>query len=157
MTGLSRGLRPDHPPPQSSVAELRPLYFQIPFLTLPTTLTLLLVGSWFAVRPNAARAASKAAERALAQLDTAAQAGDSPAFFEAARKALLQAFAARWQMPVDQITVALIRVRLGTAGEDLEQLFTLADEASYSDYKPGGTDLQHWLKLIRDQLTAERE
>jgi hypothetical protein len=61
------------------------LYFQAPFLAIPTTLALILAGSWFAVRPNAARATSKAAERVLAQLDAAAQAGDSPSFFEAAK------------------------------------------------------------------------
>ena len=152
-----QGLRPDHPPPQNSVSELRPLYFRVPFLAIPTTLALILAGSWFAVRPNAARATSKAAERVLAQLDAAARAGDSSSFFEAARTTLLQTFAARWQMPADQITVAELKARLGTTGEDVEQLFALADEAKYSDYQPGGTDFQRWLSLIRGQLAGERE
>jgi hypothetical protein len=154
-TGTTQGLRPDHPPPQHSVSELKPLYFRLPFLALPTTLALILAGSWFAVRPNAARATSKAVERALAQLAAAAQVGDYPSFFTAARKALLQTFAARWQMPADQITHAELKARLGTAGEELEQLFALADEASYSDYQPGGTDFQRWLRLIRGQLVGE--
>ena len=114
-TGFTRGLRPDHPLPQASVSELRPLYFRVSFLAIPTTLALMLAGSWFAVRPNAARATSKAAERVLAQLDAAARAGDTSSFFEAARKTLLQTFAARWQMPADQITFAELKARSGHA------------------------------------------
>jgi hypothetical protein len=156
-TGSTQGLRPDHPPPRTFVSELRPLYFRVPFLAIPTTLALILAGSWFAVRPNAARATSKATERALALLYAAARADDSPSFFEAARKTLLQTFAARWQMPADQITYAELKARLGTTGEDVGRLFALAEEARYSDYQPGGTDFQHWLRLIRGQLAGERE
>jgi hypothetical protein len=156
-TGATQGLRPDHPPPRDSVSELRPLYFRVPFLAIPTTLALILAGSWFAVRPRPAHATSKATERVLAQLDAAARAGDSSSFFEAARKALLQTFAARWQMAADQITVADLKARLGTTGEDVERLFAIADEARYSDYQPGGTDFQRWLRLIRGQLAGERE
>lgn len=156
-TGPPQGLHPDHGPPQDYVSELRPLYLRTQFLAIPTVLALLLAGSWFAVRPNAARATSKAAERALAQLDAAARAGDYSSFFEAARKALLQTFAARWHMPADQITVAELRARLGTTGEDVERLFTIADEARYSDKRPDGTDFSHWLRLIRGQLAGESE
>ena len=156
-TGSMQGLRSDHPPPQYWVSELRPLYFRAPFLAIPTTLALILAGSWFAVRPNAARATSKAAERALARLDAAARAGDSSSFFEAARKTLLQTFAARWQMPADQITFAELKARLGATGEDVGRLFALAEEARYSDYQPGSTDFQRWLALIRGELAGERE
>jgi hypothetical protein len=156
-TGSAQGLRPDHPPSRTSVSELRPLYFRVPFLAIPTTLALILAASWFAVRPNAARATSKAAERVLAQLDAAAQAGDSSLFFEAARKALLRVLAARWQMPADQITFTELKARLGATGEDVGRLFVLADEARYSDYQPGGTDFQRWLRLVRGQLAGERE
>ena len=152
-----RGLRPDHPQPQSSVSELRPLYFQLPFLAVPGTLLLILAGSWFAVRPQPAGANSKAARRALAQLDAAARSGDAASFFEAARKALLQTFAARWRMSADRITGAELKARLGTAGEDIERLFALADEAKYSNYEPGGADFQRWLGLVRGQLAGGAE
>jgi hypothetical protein len=157
VTGATRGLRPDHRIPQNQVSELRPLYFRVPFLIIPTTLALLLAGSWFAVRPRAARATSKAAERVLAKLDAAARTGDSSSFFEVAREALLHNFAIRWQMPVDQITVAELKARLGTSGEAVERLFAIADEAKYSDYHSGRTDFQHWLSLIRGQLAGDRE
>ena len=153
----ARGLRPDHPRPQRLVSEMRPLYFQAPFLAVPTTLALILAASWFAVRPNPARATSKAARRALAQLDAAARSGDAASFFDVARSALLQTFAEQWQMAPDQITVAELKARLGPAGEDIERLCALADEAKYSDYEPGNTDFQRWLRLIRGQLAGERE
>lgn len=151
----ARGLRPDHPPPRGSVSELRPLYLRAPFLAVPATLALILAGSWLAVRPSPARAGSKAAQRALAQLEAAARSGDSFSFFGIARSVLLQAFAARWQMSPDQITGAELKARLGTAGEDIERLLTLAEEARYSDHQPRGTDFQPWLKLIRRQLAGE--
>jgi hypothetical protein len=154
---FSQGLRPDHPRPNSEVSELRPLYFQAPFLAVPTTLALILAGSWLAVRPNPMRATSKAAERVLARLNTAAQSGDSSSFFEVARQALLQTFATRWRMSPDQITGAELNARLGSEGADIEQLFALADEAKYSDYKPDAADFQRWLVLIRGQLTGGTE
>jgi hypothetical protein len=137
------------------VSELTPLYFRGPFLATATTFALMLAGSWFAVRPNAARATSKAAARVLSQLDAAARAGDSASFFAAARRTLLQTFALRWQMPADQITFAELRARLGTTGEDVERLFALADEVRYSDHRSSGTDYQYWLRLIRGELTGE--
>jgi hypothetical protein len=133
------------------------LYFRALFLMIPTMLALLLAGSWFAVRPNAARATSKAAKRVLAELDAAARAGDSSVFFAAAKRVLLQSFAARWQMPADQITIAELKARLGATAEDLERLFAIADETKYSDDQSGGTDFQRWIGLIRDQLISERE
>jgi hypothetical protein len=155
-TGAIQGLRPDHAPSQISVSELKPLYFRAPFLAIPTALALILAGSLLAVRPNAARATSKATARVLAQLDAAARAGDSASFFEAARTTLVQTFAARWQIPADQITPIEMRARLGMASEDVGLLLALAEETKYSDYQSGGTDFQRWLTLIRAQLTSER-
>jgi hypothetical protein len=149
---FAQGLRPDHAQPQSFTSELRPLYFQTSFLAVPATLALILAGSLLAVRQNPARANSKAAERTLAQLDAAARRGDSASFFDLARDALLQTFAARWRMSPEQLTVAELTSRLGPAGEDVERLFALADEAKYSDYGPGSTDFPHWLNLVRVQL-----
>jgi len=151
---LAAGLRPDHPRAQSTVSELRPLYFQPPFLAVPAALVLILAGSLFAVRPQPARAISKAAESALAQLDAAARAGDSSSFYETARRVLLQTFAVRWRMSPDQITPAELKARLGTASEDIERLFALADEAKYSDDASGSTDFERWTGLIRSQLAG---
>jgi hypothetical protein len=151
---LARGLRADHPQPQGSTTELRPLYFQARFLAVPATLALILAGSWFAVRPNSSGINTKSAERAIAQLDALARRGDSSSFFEVARNALLQSFAARWHVRPDQLTSTELKARLGTAGEDVERLFALADEAKYSDYEPVDADFQSWLKFIRGHLTG---
>jgi len=107
------------------------------------------------VRPHPGRVASKAAERTLAQLDAAARSGDPASFFEMGRKALLRTFAARWQISPDQITGSELQARQGAAGEDIERLFALADEAKYSKYEAGATDFQRWLKVIRGQLLGD--
>jgi hypothetical protein len=60
-------------------------------------------------------------------------------------------------MPIDQITAAELKARLGTTGEDLERLFAIADEAKYADAQAGGTDFQRWLSLIRGQLLGENK
>jgi hypothetical protein len=65
--------------------------------------------------------------------------------------------AARWQVPLDQVTPAALKSRLGAAGEDVERLFALADEAKYSAGGAGGTDFQRWRRFIQSQLTGERQ
>jgi hypothetical protein len=150
------GLRPDHRRALATHAELRPLYFQGSYLALLTALALLVPTAWFGARLNPARARSRATARALAKLKVAAHAGDILAFFELARITLLQTFAARWQMPAEHITSAELRARLGSAGEDIERLFATADETRYAGGVSSGTDLQHWLSVIRGQLAGRR-
>jgi hypothetical protein len=154
---VARGLRPDHPNPQSTVTDLRPLYLQAPFLAVPTTLALILAGSWLVVRPNPRRTASKSAQRALAELGAAARTGDSATFFELARATLLPTFAARWHLSSEQITAAELKTRLGSASEAVERLLALADEAKYSDDELGSTDFEHWLRVLREQLTGAQD
>jgi hypothetical protein len=156
-TGWPPGLRPDHRGPQTPVSQLTPLYFRVPFLSIPAAIALLLAGSWFGVRPSGARATSQAVGRALAQLDAAAQAGDSSTFLETARTTLLQALAARWHMPANQVTGVELKARLGATGEDVERLFAIAEEAKYSDAGSAGTDFKRWLKLVRSQLAGEQK
>lgn len=149
---LRRGLRPDHPRSSGSVSDLKPLYFEPSFLAVPATLALILAGSWFVVRPTPARINSQANARLLSRLNAAAKSGDSASFFELARETLLQTFATRWGLPREQITPAEFSSRLGTAAEDIERLWALADEAMYSNYDPRATDFQHWLALIHAQV-----
>jgi len=153
------GLRPDHRPAGAvrggMPGQLRPLYFQQSFLLLLALLALLLSAAWFAARPNPARANARNTRRALARLERAARAGDKLSFFELARNTLLQTLAARWQMAAERITDTDLRVRLGTAGPDIELLFATADEAKYAGGRGGSVDLQHWLGVIRRQLAGE--
>jgi hypothetical protein len=150
---LARGLRADHPPALSSVRELLPLYFRAPFLTVPATLMVLFAGGWFALRSHPARASSKATARVLTKLSAAAQSGDSALFLETARAALLQTLANRWRLPPAQISSSELRARLGKAGEDVELLIALADEAKYSRGASQDTDFERWLGVVRSQLT----
>ena len=154
---FARGLRPDHPLPQTSVSELRPLYFQASFLTVPATLVLILAGSWLAVSPQPARTISKAAKRVLEQLEVAARCGDAESFFEVARTELLRTFADRWQVPPDHITSKELKARLGKAGEDIERLVALADEAKYSDDKAAHSDFRRWIGVVREHLAGGTE
>jgi len=156
MSPLTQGLRPDHPRSRREVSGLRPLYFHAPFLAVSTALALILAGSSLVVRPTPRSAASKAVARTLARLAIAAQAGDAASFFEVARQTLVQTFAARWRISPDRITAAELQTRLGSVANDIEQLFTLADEAKYSDHKPDAADFQRWLELIRSQLEGGR-
>jgi len=151
-TTLRRGLRPDHPRSSGYVTDLKPLYFEPAFLVAPATLALILAGGWFVVRPNPARVNAQANARLLAQLSAAAKSGDTATFFEIARETLVQTFATRWGIPRDQITPSEFPARLGSASAEFERLWSLADEALYSNYGPGTTDFQHWLALIRAQL-----
>lgn len=158
LTGaLIQGLRPDHPRARSEVSDLKPLYFQTPFLAASTALALILAGGSLFVRSNPAGGGSKATERTLARLRATAESGDSASFFEAAREALLLTFSTRWRLPTDQITATELKARLGVEADDIEQLFRLADEARYSDHKPSTADFQHWLELIRIQLMGGTE
>ena len=61
---------------------------------------MILAGSWFAVRPSPGRTAARSAGRALAQLEKVAASGNPAAFFELAKKVLLQAFGLRWTPPL---------------------------------------------------------
>ena len=151
---LTRALRSDHPISKSSVADLEPLYFKRTFLAVPSALALILAASLLLVRPGPTRVNSKATARALAKLDAAARTGATAAFFEAARNTLVLTFAARWNVPPDRVTAEEIRARLGSAGEDLERLWAIADEAKYSRYEPDSTNFQHWLTVVRSQVTA---
>ncbi len=152
---FTQGLRPDHPTSQRYVSSLRPLYFQPRFLAVPATLALIFAGVWFGLRNKPQRTASKSAQRTLAQLDAAARSGDSSSFFNTARAALLQSFAARWQMSPDLMTSAELNARLGKEGEDIERLFALADEAKYSGQHADSTDFSRWLAIVRRQLAGQ--
>lgn len=149
------GLRADHARSGAAVSELVPLYFRSSFAAVPATLLLLLAGGWLAVRPQPMRQRSRAVERACAELAAAARSGDSSSFFDKARQLLVQTLAAKWQLPPEEITAAVLQTRLGAEGEDLTRLLSLAEEAKYSDQRTAIADFQRWIHLIRGQLTDE--
>ena len=101
------------------------------------------------------RIASRAARRALAQMQDAARAGDAALFFESARTALQSDLAARWQLAAEEITTAEVEGRVG-AENDIRQLFALADEAKYSGRKLNATDFARWLRIVRRHLMSDK-
>jgi hypothetical protein len=135
------------------------LYLQPRFLAVPSILTLVFAAGWLVVRrrknpnlPARNRIVSPAAKRALAQMETAARAGNATSFFNAARAALQQSLAARWQVPPDQITVAEVDTRMGQGGEDVRQLFALADESKYSGRELSSVDFARWARAVRRRM-----
>jgi BatD DUF11 like domain len=157
------GLRPDHAetPVTSS---LIPLYLQPKFLAVPSIVVLAFAAGWVSlrrrrgvgVRESASdRIASQAAKRALAQMQTAARAGDAAQFFDSARTAVQSALAVRWQLAPEEITTTELENRVG-AQSDIRELFALADEAKYSGGKLNATDFARWLRIVRRQLMSEK-
>ena len=157
------GLRADHVE-TSAVSSLVPLYLQPRFLAVPSIVVLAFAAGWLGARRRRGagewesasdRIASRAAKRALAQMQAAARAGDAALFFEAARTALQPLLASRWQLEPEQITTAEVEGRVG-ADNDVRQLFALADEAKYSGRKLNATDFARWLRIMRRQLMSDK-
>lgn len=156
------GLRPDHAVTPTSVHSLVPLYLQARFLPLPSVLVLAFAGGWLALRRRAAdpsrrraQRGTKAARRALAQVEAAARSGDTAQFFHLARAALQHALGARWQLTPEQVTTAEVDAQLGNTATDIRELFALADAALYSGEPPTATDFARWLQIVRRELGAE--
>jgi hypothetical protein len=156
------GLRPDHPDGGARANSLLPLYLQPRFLAIPSLLTVALVGGWAMARrrkdwsATLSRVNSKAIKRVLVQMERAARSGDEAAFFNSARSALQEALAERWQVSPEQVTMAEIESRVGTEGDELRQLFALADESKYSGHGLHDVDFSRWTQVVRRQLLVEK-
>jgi len=157
------GLRADHAPTTDAADVLLPLYLRPPFLVLQSLLALAFAGSWVVLRVRSRGLAlpgkrvqplSKTANRLLQQMESAAATGDSATFFSTARAALQQSLAARWQLTPDDLTGDEVKARLGSDAAELRRIFDLADEANYAGHGMRGTDFEHWLNIVRQQLQA---
>ena len=160
---FAAGLRPDHVE-TATVSSLIPLYLQPRFLAVPSIVVLAFAAGWVSARRRRGvgdresatdRIASRAAKRALAQMQGAARAGDAALFFESARTALQSELAARWQLAPEEITTAEVEGRIG-AENDIRQVFALADEAKYSGRKLNATDFARWLRIVRGHLMSDK-
>src|ERR1700735_1335328 len=160
---FAAGLRPDHVE-AATVSSLIPLYLQPKFLAVPSIVVRAFAAGWVSARRRRGlgdresatdRIASRAAKRALAQMQGAARAGDAALFFESARTALQSELAARWQLAPEEITTAEVEGRIG-AENDIRQVFALADEAKYSGRKLNATDFARWLRIVRGHLMSDK-
>lgn len=165
-TQPSSGLRPDHAVTGAKSASVVPLVLRPMFIAAPSVVGLALVGGWLGLRRSAIAArrrgrgarVSASAAQLLEQMQTAARSGDAIRFFAAARAALEQCFAARWRIQVDELTLHERSARLaamGATGEQVRQLFALADETQYAGRRVLSTDLDRWLQVVRQVLTEE--
>jgi len=142
------GLRPDHLAATREAGQhsLSPLYLQPRFLALPSLLSLAFAGGWLGLRRRASdsngsrsgrdRVVAQATQRAVLELQSAARAGNATRFFNVARTALL----------------ATVGARLDAEGDEIRQLFALADEANYSADQPTTTEFERWIEIVRQRL-----
>ena len=61
-------------------------------------------------------------------------------------------------MAAGQITTTDVEARLGSEsdGEDIRQLFALADEANYSGHEPTTIDFARWTQVVRRRMLGEQ-
>jgi hypothetical protein len=109
--------------------------------------------------PQYARAhAAQAAVRAqLAAMDQALAANRAPEFFSAARQAVQERLAQRWQLPASEVTPAEINRRWNGDAGDLRNLFAAADAVVYSGQRVPPAELQRWKKTVIHQLEKLEE
>jgi hypothetical protein len=156
------GLCPDHVETGSTVATLRPLYFQAWFVESQGALVLCFAGGLIFLRRREQRAndaagarrreASSAIASCLAEMDAASIAGDAARFFQSARAALQQRLATRWHVVPASITIADLDARLNGDGAEIRRIFALADQAAYSGQRLSAGDFQEWKQTVRGQL-----
>jgi hypothetical protein len=159
----AEGLKPDHGAAEAMVSSLIPPYLRPRFLAIPSLLAVAIAGAWMAVRRRANptgrvsarnRFVAKKNQRVLTQMEAAARAGNAAVFFNAARDALQQTLALRWQVGPEEVTAAEVRARLGD-DPDIEQLFALADESKYSNHDLHTADFARWMHAVRQRLSDE--
>jgi len=150
------GLRADHLENGASWSSLRPLYFQLRYLSIPSGMMLAFAGAWLWIRRreqfqndrDAHELATRTTATLLAQMDRAAAAGEAQLFFNAARSTVQRTLAAAWHLPPEKLSLEEIRLRLGAAGQDILRLFALADEAAFSGCTLRTTDSQRWKQMV---------
>jgi hypothetical protein len=160
------GLRSDEVETGTALSTFRPLYFQPGFLLGQTFLTLAFIGSGFWLRRRTLFAADQgrvkrrqelqAVDGFLARMDAAASHHDAATFFLSARQALQHCLAWRWNMTPGAVTAAEIDMHLNGSGENVRQVFALADQLAYSDHESIEADFTAWKQTVH-QLVKQAE
>ena len=151
-------LRADHAAADQSDSSLVPLYFRAAFLAVPSAATLLLALACLFLRhrgaPLRSRRNSRQMIRLLDRLDAAAKTADAGAFFSAARVILEEVLAERWKISPALITAELVHSRLGVDGDEIGQVFKLADESRYGRPTSDVVDFSRWTQRVRREVTS---
>ena len=153
-------LRPDHAvgPADTAESSLVPLYLRPAFLFAPSMTVALFAGSWVVLRrrfvPFPAQTMSKGMRRQWLNLQTAAAARDAGLFAALARNMLQETLAQRWKVTSSEVTSDAIHLKLGAAGEEVRQVFILADEIQYGVRQQGDLDFARWLQIVHRQISG---
>jgi hypothetical protein len=160
----SDGLAPDQLVTARTVSSLRPLVLTPWFITLNAVMIAVIVAGaafrWLRHRRRndpqrlQREATEKSVRESLAKMDSALRAQDAPRFFTAARQALQERLAAKWELPTSRVTIPEIRSRLNGNGEEIRSVFQTADEIAYSGRQFTVPDLQQWRAVVQQQLLA---
>ena len=97
-------------------------------------------------------AVEKRVGESLAKMDAALNAHNAPRFFDAARKALQERLATKWDLPASRVTIPEIRARLNGNGEQIRSIFQTADEIAYSGRQFTAPDLEQLRDIVKEQL-----
>jgi hypothetical protein len=148
-------LRPNHVERVERAQYLTPLYLRSNFLVLSSTLVLALTaGLVFLGNPRGA-GVSPAMRRQLSELEAAARSGNAMRFLALAQSVLRTSLATRWELDVESITVNTLHEKLGDGERDVQQLFSMADEARYSGGSLPSLDYAHWNRVVRSVARGE--
>jgi len=160
----SDGLASDQLVTGRTVSSLRPLVLTPWFITLNALMIAAIVLSaafrWLRHRrandPHRLQreVTEKLVRESLAKMDSALKAQDATRFFNAARQALQERLAAKWELPTSRVTIPEIRARLNGNGEEIRSVFQTADEIAYSGRQFTVPDLQQWRAVVQQQLLA---
>jgi hypothetical protein len=142
-------LRPNHAELAERALSLTPLYLRPNFVALSSALALALSAGLVFLGRASGSDLTPAIRRQLAALATAGRAGDGLRFLALAQSLLRASLAARWELEVESITTSVLQERLGDGEPDLQQLFSMADEARYSDAAVPSLDFAHWSRVVR--------
>jgi hypothetical protein len=156
------GLAPDKVVAGHGRASLRPLVLTPWFVVANAVMVTFLVAAGIirGLRTRRAHdparlrreAAKRALDERLSAMDQALDAEDAERFFDSARHALQEHFAAQWQMPASSVTLPEIRARLNGHGEEVGAIFQTADEIAYAGKRFPAPDLRVWRDLVKNQL-----
>jgi hypothetical protein len=156
-------LAPDVVVTRERSATLEPLIWQRGFAGAVLAPVLLMLAAVTLIRRYQRRAADPALMLHAARLAAvkiniesmaaAARRGDAPAFFAAARHALQERLADRWQLPAEAVDQRLIAERVpGENGVQLLAIFAMAEKAIYAGENPGAAALLEWQRRILTQM-----
>jgi hypothetical protein len=156
-------LAPDVVVTREHSATLEPLIWQRGFAAAALAPVLLMLAAVTLIRRYQRRSADPALMLHAARLAAvkiniesmaaAVKRGDAPAFFAAARHALQERLADRWQLPAESVDQRLIAERVpGENGVQLLAIFAMAEKAIYAGEDPGAAALQEWQRRILRQM-----